>query len=140
MIKRFAAVTVISLLCGWILIADDKIDSSFNWKIRQEEIENSQVMLLVHQLTDVYGPRRPDPQFQSGVRLVHATDESVGECSMMGAHLDSWHAGTGATDNATGVAAIIQAARILLKLEVESRRTIRVALWGGEGAPGIQGI
>lgn len=51
---------------------------------------------------------------------------------MMGAHIDSWHAGTGATDNATGVAVMMEAARILRALGVMPRRTIRVALWGGE--------
>lgn len=51
---------------------------------------------------------------------------------ILGAHIDSWHAGTGATDNATGVAVMMEAARILQKLNVKPRRTIRVALWGGE--------
>jgi Zn-dependent M28 family amino/carboxypeptidase len=51
---------------------------------------------------------------------------------MMGAHIDSWHPGTGATDNAAGVAAVMEAARILQKLGVKPSRTIRVALWGGE--------
>ena len=51
---------------------------------------------------------------------------------MMGAHIDSWHAGTGATDNATGVAVMMEAARILRSLGIKPRRTIRVALWGGE--------
>ncbi len=54
------------------------------------------------------------------------------EVVMLGAHIDSWHAGTGATDNATGVAVMMEAARILKKLGVQPRRTIRVALWGGE--------
>jgi len=51
---------------------------------------------------------------------------------MIGAHLDSWHGGTGATDNATGVAVMMEAARILQKLGIKPGRTIRVALWGGE--------
>lgn len=54
------------------------------------------------------------------------------EVVIMGAHIDSWHAGTGATDNAAGAAVMIEAARILLKLGAQPRRTIRVALWGGE--------
>ncbi len=54
------------------------------------------------------------------------------EIVMIGAHIDSWHAGTGATDNATGVAVMMEAARILQKLGAKPRRTIRVALWGGE--------
>jgi carboxypeptidase Q len=51
---------------------------------------------------------------------------------MIGAHIDSWHGGTGATDNAAGVAVVMEAARILQKLDVRPGRTIRVALWGGE--------
>ena len=51
---------------------------------------------------------------------------------MLGGHLDSWHAATGATDNAVGVAVMMEAARILAAIGVEPRRTIRVALWGGE--------
>jgi carboxypeptidase Q len=54
------------------------------------------------------------------------------EVVMMGAHLDSWHAGTGATDNAAGVAVMMEAARILKKVGVKPRRTIRIALWSGE--------
>ena len=54
------------------------------------------------------------------------------EVIMLGGHLDSWHAATGATDNAVGVAVMMEAARILAALGVEPRRTIRVALWGGE--------
>jgi Zn-dependent M28 family amino/carboxypeptidase len=51
---------------------------------------------------------------------------------MLGGHLDSWHAATGATDNAIGCAIMMEAARILQKLGVHPRRTIRVALWSGE--------
>ena len=54
------------------------------------------------------------------------------ELVMLGAHLDSWHAGTGATDNAAGVGVVMEAARILRALGVRPRRTIRVALWTGE--------
>jgi hypothetical protein len=51
---------------------------------------------------------------------------------MAGAHLDSWHPGTGATDNAAGCAMVMEAVRILQALGVHPRRTIRVALWTGE--------
>jgi hypothetical protein len=51
---------------------------------------------------------------------------------MLGAHFDSWHAGTGATDNATGSAVAMEAVRILKAIGVRPRRTIRIALWGGE--------
>ena len=51
---------------------------------------------------------------------------------MLGGHLDSWHSATGATDNAIGCAVMMEAARILQAIGVKPRRTIRVALWGGE--------
>lgn len=54
------------------------------------------------------------------------------EIVMVGAHLDSWHTGTGATDNADGVATAIEALRILKAVGVQPKRTIRVALWAGE--------
>ena len=54
------------------------------------------------------------------------------EVIMLGGHLDSWHAATGATDNAVGCAVMMEAARILKTLNVKPRRTIRVALWSGE--------
>ncbi|MDM7923299.1 MAG: M20/M25/M40 family metallo-hydrolase [Pyrinomonadaceae bacterium] len=54
------------------------------------------------------------------------------EVVMLGGHLDSWHSATGATDNATGCAVMMEAARILKALGVKPRRTIRVALWSGE--------
>lgn len=51
---------------------------------------------------------------------------------MLGGHLDSWHASTGATDNAAGCAVMMEAMRILKTLGIKPRRTIRLALWGGE--------
>ena len=54
------------------------------------------------------------------------------EIVMIGAHLDSWHGGTGATDNGTGSTAVMEAMRILKTIGAKPRRTIRAALWGGE--------
>jgi carboxypeptidase Q len=51
---------------------------------------------------------------------------------LLGAHLDSWHTGNGATDNGDGVATVMEAMRILAAVGVRPRRTIRVALWSGE--------
>ena len=51
---------------------------------------------------------------------------------MLGGHLDSWIAGTGATDDGAGVIIALEAMRILRALNIQPRRTIRVALWGGE--------
>ncbi len=54
------------------------------------------------------------------------------EVVMLGGHLDSWHAATGATDNAIGCSVMLEAIRILQTIGVKPRRTIRVALWTGE--------
>ena len=54
------------------------------------------------------------------------------EVVMIGGHLDSWHTGVGATDNADGSTTVIEAMRILHAIGARPRRTIRVALWGGE--------
>jgi hypothetical protein len=61
------------------------------------------------------------------------SDPVIGEeVVMVGAHLDSWHTATGATDNADGVTVAMEAMRILKAIGARPRRTIRVALWGGE--------
>jgi hypothetical protein len=54
------------------------------------------------------------------------------EVVMIGGHLDSWHTGVGATDNADGSTTVMEAIRILNAIGARPRRTIRVALWGGE--------
>jgi hypothetical protein len=54
------------------------------------------------------------------------------EIVMLGAHLDSWHTGVGATDNADGSAAALEAFRILKAAGLQPKRTLRLALWGGE--------
>jgi carboxypeptidase Q len=54
------------------------------------------------------------------------------EVVMIGAHIDSWHTGVGATDNADGTTTVMEAMRILKTIDAHPRRTIRVALWGGE--------
>jgi carboxypeptidase Q len=56
------------------------------------------------------------------------TDELV----MLGAHFDSWHGATGATDNASGSAVMMEAMRILKQSGLKMRRTVRIGLWGGE--------
>jgi carboxypeptidase Q len=65
------------------------------------------------------------------VAEIKGTDKAD-EVVMLGGHLDSWHAATGATDNAVGCAVMMEAARILKTIGVKPRRTIRVALWSGE--------
>jgi hypothetical protein len=54
------------------------------------------------------------------------------EIVMVGGHFDSWHMGTGATDNAAGSAVAMEVMRILKSLNLKMDRTVRLALWGGE--------
>src|SRR5438874_7744154 len=58
--------------------------------------------------------------------------EKPDEVVMLGAHLDSWDLGTGSTDNGTGSAAVLEAARALAKLDLKPKRTIRFVLFSGE--------
>jgi len=61
------------------------------------------------------------------------SDPALGsEVVLLGGHLDSWHTGTGASDNADGAAAVMEAMRILKATGLRPRRTIRAALWSGE--------
>ena len=72
-----------------------------------------------------------DPMGYNTIAEIPGTDLKD-EVVMLGGHLDSWHGGTGATDNAAGVSVAMEAVRILQALNLKPRRTIRVALWSGE--------
>jgi hypothetical protein len=73
-------------------------------------------------------------EFVSNVMAeIPGTDpELKDEVVLIGAHLDSWHGGTGAADNASGCIVMMEAMRILKETGIQPRRTIRIALWGGE--------
>src|SRR5690606_6618788 len=74
-----------------------------------------------------------DPIAHNVIAEIPGTDPAAGsEVVMAGAHLDSWHTAAGATDNADGIATLMEAVRILKALDVRPRRTIRIALWAGE--------
>jgi Zn-dependent M28 family amino/carboxypeptidase len=72
-----------------------------------------------------------DLQQYNSLADIPGTDKAD-EYVMLGAHLDSWHMGGGATDNASGSVVMMEAMRILKTLGLEPRRTIRIALWSGE--------
>ena len=74
----------------------------------------------------------PDARTQYNVIAEIRGTDKADEVVMLGGHLDSWHGATGATDNAIGCAIMMEAARILQTVGARPRRTIRVALWGGE--------
>lgn len=74
----------------------------------------------------------PDGRTQHNVIAEIPGGDKAQEVVMLGGHLDSWHAATGATDNAIGAATMFEAIRILQAIGVKPRRTIRLALWSGE--------
>lgn len=72
-----------------------------------------------------------DMKSYNTIAEIPGTDKNA-EVVMVGGHLDSWHASDGAVDNGAGVAVAMEAVRILSKLNVKPKRTIRIALWSGE--------
>jgi len=80
---------------------------------------------------DIKNTYNPNPVMFNVVGEIPGTDKAD-ELVMLGAHFDSWHASTGATDNAAGSAAMLEAMRILKQSGVRLRRTVRIGLWTGE--------
>jgi carboxypeptidase Q len=74
----------------------------------------------------------PEGRTQHNVIAEIPGTDKAQEVVMLGGHLDSWHAATGATDNAIGCSTMFEAIRILQAVGVKPRRTIRLALWSGE--------
>ena len=80
---------------------------------------------------DIKNTYIPNPPMFNVVGEIRGTDKAD-ELVMLGAHFDSWHASTGATDNVAGSAAMLEAMRILKQSGVKLRRTVRIGLWTGE--------
>src|SRR5947209_5335105 len=74
---------------------------------------------------------KDDPYGYNTVAEIPGTDLKE-QIVMLGAHLDSWHGGTGATDNGAGSGVAMEAVRIIKALDLHPRRTIRIVLWSGE--------
>jgi carboxypeptidase Q len=72
-----------------------------------------------------------DPMGYNTIAEIPGTDLKD-EIVMLGGHMDSWHSGTGATDNGAGVSVAMEAVRMIQSLGLKPRRTIRIALWTGE--------
>lgn len=73
------------------------------------------------------------PMVYNVIGEIPGTDKTLkDQVVLIGAHIDSWHGGTGAADNASGCIVMLEAMRILKSLNIQPRRTIRIALWGGE--------
>jgi carboxypeptidase Q len=90
--------------------------------------DNKDVQLELNILNRTYPEGRTS---YNVVAEIPGTDKAQ-EVVMLGGHLDSWHAATGATDNAIGCSVMLEAIRILQTVGAKPRRTIRVALWTGE--------
>ncbi|MDX6578338.1 MAG: carboxypeptidase [Blastocatellia bacterium] len=74
-----------------------------------------------------------DPMGYNTVAEIPGSDPTLkDEVVMLGGHMDSWHAGTGATDNGAGVAVAMEAMRVIQTLGLKPKRTIRIGLWTGE--------
>ncbi len=80
---------------------------------------------------DIKNTYYPNPPMFNVVGEIPGTDKAD-EVVMLGAHFDSWHASTGATDNGAGSGAMMEAMRILKQSGVKLRRTVRIGLWTGE--------
>ena len=157
---RLPLAAAIAILFGLFHVraaAQEPIDQAMIAKIKAEGMGRSEVATLFHTLADVLGPRLSGSpayvaaarwaqdrfkewglanprqeafEFGRGWSLEKLTVEMIAPRYMP--HLDSWHTATGATDNADGVASAMEAMRLLTALGARPRRTIRVALWGGE--------
>lgn len=118
----------------------------FSWEkgapkiVPQISVSNDQYNRLVRMLdagehvratVNIGAQMTDDGQAFNTVAEIPGTDLKD-EVVMLGAHLDSWHTGTGATDNAAGVGMMMEAVRILRATGLQPRRTIRIALWTGE--------
>jgi carboxypeptidase Q len=96
------------------------------------------VRLLQHNIAvemeiDIQNKFFNSPAVYNVIGEIPGTDKNLkNEIVLLGAHIDSWNGGTGAADNASGCIVMLEALRILKNLDVAPRRTIRVALWGGE--------
>jgi Zn-dependent M28 family amino/carboxypeptidase len=89
----------------------EKVEMELN--IRNEFTDNQKINNVIAEIPGT------DPKLKNEVVLI-------------GAHLDSWHGGTGGADNASGCIVMMEAMRIIKALGIQPKRTIRIGLWGGE--------
>jgi hypothetical protein len=88
------------------------------------------VALRINMATKFYGEHEPGSNV---IAEIPGTDPALkDQVVMLGGHLDSWIAGTGATDDGAGSIIALEAMRILRALNIQPRRTVRIGLWDGE--------
>jgi Zn-dependent M28 family amino/carboxypeptidase len=97
-------------------------------RIQRLLADGEDVKLEVHVVNHTY----PEGKTSYNVVGEIAGSDKADEVVMLGGHLDSWHAATGATDNAIGSAIMMEAVRLIRTMGLKPRRTVRVALWSGE--------
>ncbi|MEX2231689.1 MAG: M20/M25/M40 family metallo-hydrolase [Cyclobacteriaceae bacterium] len=98
----------------------------YNRIVRQ--LQNGLAVTLEMTLQTTFTPAAPGFNVVGEIQGTDLKDEVV----MIGAHLDSWHSANGTTDNAAGSAVMLETMRLIKSLGAKPRRTIRIALWGGE--------
>lgn len=99
-------------------------------RLRRMMERGVQPVIQIDQKTEFYS----DPDYHVNV-IGEITGHDIDlkdQIVFIGAHLDSWHGGTGASDNAVGVAIMMEVMRIFKQLDIKPRRTIKIGLWGGE--------
>ena len=100
-----------------------------DYKKLTDRIRQSSPVTLQVDIKNSY--QTTDPTSFNVIGDIKGTDKAD-EFVVLGAHLDSWHLGKGATDNAAGVATVMEAVRLLKSLALPMRRTVRLGLWTGE--------
>jgi hypothetical protein len=100
---------------------------------RMVRLVDAKIPVAVELNIDVaFHPETPDHLNGFNIVADLPGTDLANEIVLIGGHFDSWHGATGATDNATGSAAMMEVLRILKDAGLKPRRTIRIALWGGE--------
>ncbi len=96
------------------------------------ELERKQPVVLEMDMQNKFYGDDQQPSFNVIAEIPGTDPKLKDEVVIIGGHFDSWHGGTGATDNAAGSATMMEAMRILKTLNLSPRRTIRIGLWTGE--------
>lgn len=123
---------------GWFVfeaaqrqVTPEEVIASEAWNRMSRLLENKVPVTVRLHVDTTFGDEHA--QGYNTIAEIPGTDPKLkDEVVMVGGHLDSWAAGTGATDNGAGAVAAMEAMRILKALNVKPRRTIRIALWSGE--------
>jgi hypothetical protein len=133
-----------------LLLDDNGVELARNTQLRENAVPIPYAVVMTEhynrlaRLAQAHVPVTIEVNIQTGftgdhehgfntIAEIPGTDPALkDQVVMVGGHLDSWPAGTGATDNGAGAVIAMEAVRILRALDVKPKRTIRIALWSGE--------